>query len=92
MFPLFGFKVESVETPAQGLRVLKKNEYDLVFIDYHIPGQSVLSFVQTIKNSEEYSNNRLTPIMMLTEDANPRAKLKATKWVSKITLSSRITS
>ena len=76
MFPLFGFQVESVEAPAQGLRILKKNEYDLIFIDYHIPGKSALAFVKRIKDSTEYIRNRLTPIMMLTDNRDPESKVE----------------
>ncbi len=76
MFPLFGFQIESVEAPAQGLRILKKEEYDLIFIDYHIPGKSAISFVQRIKDSTEYVHNRLTPIMMLTDNRDPENKIE----------------
>ena len=75
MFPLFGFRVQTADSPQQGLRLLRDLTPDLILIDNHIKGFNSLEIVTKIKTADEYKNVHTTPIMMLSHVSDPQAKM-----------------
>jgi YesN/AraC family two-component response regulator len=47
-----GCHIEAVETAEEGLGILKNKEYDIIIVDYKLPGMDGLMFLEKIK--EQY--------------------------------------
>ena len=45
-----GCHLEALETAEEGLRALKKQPYDIIIVDYRLPGMDGLDFLKRIKN------------------------------------------
>jgi DNA-binding response OmpR family regulator len=78
----YGFKVDTFLDGTSGIIAYKKNKYDLVFLDFHIPpgkdGYNLLTALREV--------NDTTPIVMLTielgsEIENNCIRLGASEWV-----------
>ena len=46
-----GCHLEALETAEEGLKALKKQPYDIIIVDYRLPGMDGLDFLRRIKNS-----------------------------------------
>lgn len=46
-----GCHIKALETAEEGLERLEKQAYDIIIIDYRLPGMDGLSFLRRIKNS-----------------------------------------
>lgn len=75
MFPLFGFAVQTADSPQQGLRLLRTRTPDLIFIDNHIEQFNSLEIVTQIKTGDEYRHLHTVPIMLLSRSGDPEAKM-----------------
>lgn len=63
-----GYKVKDVPTADEGLKELQKEKFDLIVLDWMLPGTSGIDFVRLVKtNRGKYE----TPILMLTAKAEP---------------------
>ena len=49
-----GCHLKALETAEEGLKALEKQPYDIIIVDYRLPGMDGLDFLRQIKNS--YSN------------------------------------
>lgn len=43
--------MKAFETAEEGLKALKKQSYDIIIVDYRLPGMDGLDFLRRIKNS-----------------------------------------
>lgn len=75
MFPLFGFRIQTADSPQQGLRLLRDTVPDLILVDNHIQKFNSLEIVHQIKTTDEYANVRSVPIMLLSRTGDPQAKM-----------------
>jgi len=46
-----GCYLKAFETAEEGLKALKKQSYDIIIVDYRLPGMDGLDFLRRIKNS-----------------------------------------
>lgn len=46
-----GCHLKALETAEDGLKALEKEPYDLIIVDYRLPGMNGLDFLRRIKNS-----------------------------------------
>jgi len=63
-----GLNVTSVLNPIEALQLTKKNEYDLIVVDYMMPDMNGIDFIKLFRDF-----NKETPIIMITasiEDIN----------------------
>jgi signal transduction histidine kinase/CheY-like chemotaxis protein/Tfp pilus assembly protein PilF len=71
----FGFKLDLVKSGFEALDELKKNKYDLLLVDWLMPGMDGLQLVEKIKKNNQYKELK---VIMLTafgkEDVANRAK------------------
>ena len=67
-----GARVESVHTAEEGQRRLKVEEFDVVLVDFCLPGQNGLDFVKSLR-----SQGLLTPVLLLTARSDPEMKKEA---------------
>ena len=75
MFPLFGFRIHTADSPGQGLRLLRDSVPDLIIIDNHIANFNSLETVRTIKSSDEYAPVRAVPVMLLSHIDDAEVKI-----------------
>jgi len=64
----------TVDTGAKGLNKLKKENFDLILLDYRLPDMTGIEFVQETKNK-----NIKTPIILLTGKGNENIAVYAMK-------------
>ncbi len=63
-----GFLVTSCATAEEGLYLAGRNTYDLMVLDWMLPGQSGVSLAEGVRNG---SANSQTPILMVTAKTEP---------------------
>ena len=83
-----GFKIIEAKNGIDALKKLKKNEIDLILCDVNMPKMNGIEFLGELKNKDEYSEFRYTPILMLTTEAgkdqkDEGKKLGAKAWIVK---------
>ncbi len=58
-----GFSVETVETGEEGIEKTKKRQYQLILLDYNLPG---INGSQVCRILKEEDNTRNTPIVLIS--------------------------
>jgi DNA-binding NtrC family response regulator len=46
-----GCRIKALETAEEGLEALKKQSYDIIIVDYRLPGMDGLDFLKRIKDT-----------------------------------------
>ncbi|MBL4659522.1 MAG: response regulator [Alcanivoracaceae bacterium] len=82
MLEKMGHLVDIVDNAEEGLIMLDRNNYDLLFVDYHLPGMDGFSLIKTWQNSKSI------PIIVITADLTDKVfqqchKLKIVDIVAK---------
>lgn len=80
-----GFPVVLAEDAASALAAARKQQFQLVLTDVHMPGQSGLDLVRELRALEGY---RYIPILVITTESDPQLKAAgkaagATGWMVK---------
>lgn len=70
----YGHTVDIAETGEEGVEKLKANQYDLVFLDYLLPGMTGLDVLRWMRN-----NNIDTPAIILTAVGSEEVAVEAMK-------------
>ncbi len=73
----FGLSIKTVDSGRECLKELKKNTYDLVIIDWLMPGLDGLDTIEAIKEDETIGK---FPIIMLSSLANENTVQQAKKF------------
>ena len=58
-----GFSVEAVETGEEGIEKMKEHQYQLILLDYNLPGINGGQVCRILKSQE---NTRQTPIVFMS--------------------------
>ena len=69
------FEVHRVGSTQEGEQALNGNLYDLVLLDYKLPGEDGLSFLHRIKGNAD-----LPPVIMLTGQGDERVAVEAMRY------------
>ena len=69
----FNISVDTAETGEQGLEMIEKNRYDIIFLDVLMPGADGYQVCKTIRRNQA---TKLTPIVMLTSKSSPFDKVR----------------
>jgi two-component system, cell cycle response regulator len=69
----FNIQVDTAETGEQGLEMLEKNKYDIIFLDVVMPGADGYQVCKVIRRNQ---NTKLTPVVMLTSKSSPFDKVR----------------
>ena len=69
-----GCHLVAVETAEEGMEELKRQDYDIIIVDYRLPGMDGLEFLERIKESHP---NALT--LLITAYGSKDVLLKASK-------------
>lgn len=77
--------VDTVEKPMDALQMIEEKQYDLLIVDYRMPGMTGLDFMEQVRQNPSYAE---IPFFMLTaedgEDLKIRAQsLDAKAWIDK---------
>lgn len=70
----YGHTVDVAETGEEGIELMKANEYDLVFLDYLLPGINGIEVLQWMKD-----NKIGTPVVVLTAAGTEAVAVEAMK-------------
>ncbi len=73
----FGLSITTVDSGRECINELKKNSYDLVIVDWLMPGMDGLDTIEAIKDDESIGK---LPIIMLSSMANENAAQQAKKF------------
>ena len=73
MLEKMGHMVDVVDSAEEGLTMLQRNNYDLLFLDYHLPGMDGFQLIQ------QWNNTQKIPVIMVTADLTDEVLLKAQK-------------
>jgi len=75
---LFHLEVELLETTTgnETIRVINKENPDLVLLDISMPGPDGLSILKKMRQTEEFKN---TPVIMVTVEDGPECRAEAIK-------------
>ena len=74
----YGYTTEACETGDAAIDLLKKNKYDVVLLDYKMPGTSGLNVLQWM-----YGMKIETPVIIITGHGSEEITLEAWKWGAK---------
>ena len=69
----FNIRVDTAETGEQGLEMIEKNQYDIIFLDVVMPGADGYQVCKTIRRNQQ---TKLTPVVMLTSKSSPFDKVR----------------
>lgn len=69
-----GHKVDAVTSGDEGISKLLKHQYDLVFIDMHMPQKNGL---ETLMSAKQVITGELPPVVFLTADVTAQAEIDA---------------
>lgn len=69
----FNIQVDTAETGEQGLEMLEKNQYDIIFLDVVMPGADGYQVCKSIRRNQD---TKFTPIVMLTSKSSPFDKVR----------------
>jgi|GEM_PF-3953589 len=69
-----GFQVEIINDPMNALEAIDRFDPELVLVDLHMPGCNGLELARIIRQHEVYHD---LPLMFLTSETNPQAKIDA---------------
>lgn len=58
-----GFSVETAETGEEGIEKAKANQYQLILLDYNLPGMNGIQVCPVLKKEEK---NRITPVVFMS--------------------------
>lgn len=80
-----GYAVSEAADGAAGLAMVNKQKFDCIITDLNMPGMDGLALTKAIRGS---ANNRATPVLLLTTEADPAKKTAgreagATGWLVK---------
>ena len=70
----FGFRIESAESGEEAIQILQRREFDVVVLDYKMPGMSGLNVLQWM-----YEQKLDTPVIMLTAAGSEHVAVEALK-------------
>lgn len=70
----FGVEATIAETGEEGLELLNKDKFDIVFIDINLPGISGIDVITTIRENEEFKE---LPLVAVSADATKKTITKA---------------
>ena len=73
-----GHTTESCETGDDAIRLLQKNKYDVVLLDYKMPGTSGINVLQWM-----YGMKMDIPVIIITGYGSEEIALEAWKWGAK---------
>ena len=73
MLEKMGHMVDVVDNAEEGLTMLQRNNYDMLFLDYHLPGMDGFQLVK------QWENSRNIPVIMVTADLTDDVLIKAQK-------------
>lgn len=81
---VIGYEVDSAEDGLQGLALLRKKQYEVIFTDLEMPNMNGFEFIKRVKSNELYKK---IPIIVLSSlsDTNTDTKLKDLGITVKIT-------
>jgi two-component system, cell cycle response regulator len=71
----FNIQVDTAESGEQGMEMLAKNSYDIIFLDVVMPGADGYQVCKTIRKNPK---TKLTPVVMLTSKSSPFDKVHGT--------------
>ncbi len=74
MLEKMGHMVDVVDNAEEGLTMLQRNNYDMLFLDYHLPGMDGFQLI------EQWENSRKIPVIMVTADLTDDVLIKAQKY------------
>lgn len=69
------FKVDSVASAEECLEALNGSSFDLLLLDYSLPGEDGLGFLRRMKG-----NATIPPVIMLTGEGDERVATEAMRW------------
>jgi two-component system, NtrC family, response regulator HydG len=69
-----GYMVQTASSARQGYKCYKESTFDLVLIDYRLPDQTGLEFLQTLREE-----GTTTPVVLMTSYTDIRTAVKAIK-------------
>lgn len=77
--------VDTAESPDEAKRFCMGHQYDLFVVDYMMPGETGIEFIEYIRQCDNYQN---TPILMLTSESSSEIKSQAKSlnvraWINK---------
>ncbi len=73
-----GHKIEPCENGDSAIELLKKNKYDIVLLDYKMPGTSGINVLQWM-----YGMKLDIPVIIITGYGSEEIALEAWKWGAK---------
>lgn len=68
-----GFETDTAEDGNEALEYLRKNDYDLLIVDIHLPYHSGLEVVKFVRSEQEKD----TPALFLTAFSDPQMQRQA---------------
>lgn len=68
-----GFKSDTAENGNEAIDLLKKNKYDLLIVDIHLPFHSGLELVKYLRTDLK----RKTPVLIVTAFSDPQMQKQA---------------
>ena len=85
LLTMYGFDVDEAEDGAQGMALVKQNQYNIVFTDVEMPNMNGFEFLARVKRDPNFKN---LPVVLCTTLGKPEhidkgRKLGATSYIVK---------